>query len=91
MKHSLAVITIYILSFVTIHAEDRLELETTIIKGNKELPQILYVVPWKDIKRSRKKEQQIVLYSLFGDLFDPLNPDDVSQPLDKNQTNQLKQ
>ena len=61
-----------------VHAEDRLELETTIIKGNKELPQILYVVPWKDIKRSRKKEQQLVLYSLFGDLFEPVNPDELS-------------
>lgn len=71
-------------------AEDRLELETTIIKGNKELPQILYVVPWKDIKRSRKKEQQIVLYSLFGDLFDPVHPDELSHKVTQQQTNQSK-
>ena len=57
-------------------AEDRIELETTIIKGNKELPQILYVVPWKDIKQSRNKAQQIVLYSIFGDLFDPVIPEE---------------
>ena len=56
-------------------AEDRLELETTFIKGNKELPQIMYVVPWKEVKSSRKKQQQIVLYSLFGDLFDPVSPE----------------
>ncbi|MDH5407803.1 MAG: hypothetical protein OEZ33_00475 [Gammaproteobacteria bacterium] len=55
-------------------AEDRLELETTFIKGNKDMPQILYVVPWQDIKKSKSEEQNIVLHSLFGDLFDPVNP-----------------
>jgi len=28
-------------------AQDRLELETTQITGNRELPRVLYVVPWK--------------------------------------------
>ncbi len=59
------------------YAKDRLELETTFIKGNKELPQILYLVPWKEIKTSRKKQQNIILYSLFGDLFDPVTPSEV--------------
>ena len=56
------------------HAEDTIELETTIIKGNKELPKILYVVPWKDIKSKTKSERKLVLHSLFGDLFDPVLP-----------------
>ncbi len=55
-------------------AEDKIELRTTTIKGNKELPKILYVVPWKDIKRSKKAERKLVLHSLFGDLFDPVLP-----------------
>lgn len=55
-------------------ADDRIELKTTTIKGNKELPKILYVVPWKDIKRSKLDEQQLVLHSLFGDLFEPVLP-----------------
>ena len=55
-------------------AEDTLELNTTFIKGNKELPQVLYVVPWKDVKNSKKEEQRLVLHSLFGDLFDPIQP-----------------
>lgn len=67
--------TLITLSILSVQAEDRLELETTFIKGNKELPQILYVVPWKDIKTTKKKEQKIVLYSLFGDLFEPVNPE----------------
>jgi len=55
-------------------ADDSLELETTFIKGNKDMPQILYVVPWQDIKKSKREEQNIILHSLFGDLFDPVNP-----------------
>lgn len=77
MKYFLLLIGVFIVTNITAQAQDRLELETTFIKGNKELPQILYLVPWKDIKRSRKKEQQIVLYSLFGDLFDPINPSEL--------------
>lgn len=59
------------------NAEDKIELRTTIIKGNKELPKILYVVPWKDIKRSKKAERKLVLHSLFGDLFDPVLPKQI--------------
>lgn len=83
MKYSLSLTGLFIVFITTAQAQDRLELETTFIKGNKELPQILYVVPWKDIKRSRKKEQQIVLYSLFGDLFEPVNPDMLDHKISK--------
>lgn len=54
-------------------AQDRTELESIHIKGNKEFPQILYVVPWKDMKTNDHREQTLVLHSLFGDLFDPVN------------------
>jgi hypothetical protein len=59
------------------HAEDRIELEVTTIKGNKELPKILYVVPWKDMEKSRQSEQKLVLHSLFGDLFEPVMPEEA--------------
>ena len=55
-------------------AQDEIELKITTIKGNKELPKILYLVPWKDIKRNKKAERKLVLHSLFGDLFDPVLP-----------------
>ena len=84
MKNLLLFIGFITLSILTVQAEDRLELETTFIKGNKEMPQILYVVPWKDIKKSKKKEQQIVLYSLFGDLFEPVNPDELNHGITNN-------
>jgi len=30
-----------------LHAEDRVNLEGTSITGNRELPKVLYIVPWK--------------------------------------------
>ena len=71
------VIAIALMLFVFVAAAqegDQIELEITTIKGNKELPKILYLVPWKDIKQTIKAEQKLVLHSLFGDLFDPVLP-----------------
>lgn len=59
---------------IGLQAQDRIELKTTIIKGNKELPRVLYIVPWKDVKTAPKPQQELVLHSLFGDLFDPVVP-----------------
>ncbi|PKG38759.1 hypothetical protein [Psychromonas sp. Urea-02u-13] len=53
-------------------SEDKLELTTTFIKGNKELPQMLYIVPWKNIKKTKKTPKDIVLHSLYGDIFQPI-------------------
>ena len=54
--------------------EDRVELDTTIIKGNTELPKILYVVPWKDLDGKVNRQQKLRLHSLFGDMFEPVTP-----------------
>src|SRR5688572_6872126 len=32
---------------VTRAANDRLNLDTTVVTGNRELPKVLYIVPWK--------------------------------------------
>lgn len=55
-------------------AEDTIEMRTTTIKANTELPKILYVVPWQDVNESKSSQQKLVLHSLFGDLFDPVTP-----------------
>jgi len=60
-------------------ADDEVELETTFIKGNKELPQVLYIVPWKDVKKEKGKKKILVLHSLFGDAFDPVTPKNLGQ------------
>lgn len=33
-----------------IFAEDKLQLEATAIQGSRELPKVLYIVPWKSAK-----------------------------------------
>ncbi len=74
MKHTkILFLYVFLLSLSSqATAEEKLRLETTFIKGNKEMPQIIYVVPWKDLKDQVRDEQRLVLHSLFGDLFDPV-------------------
>jgi hypothetical protein len=52
--------------------EDTVELTTTFIKGNKELPQALYIVPWQEIKKTKTTPENMVLHSLYGDIFQPI-------------------
>ena len=74
------IIFISLLSLSAVLAEDRIELKTTTITGNKELPKILYIVPWKEVKQQKMEERKLVLHSLFGDLFDPVLPHPDNQP-----------
>lgn len=62
------------LSPFNIAQDNTIELETTIIKGNTELPKVLYVVPWQDVTKEQSGEQKLTLHSLFGDLFEPVTP-----------------
>lgn len=86
MRNIITSVIILLSLALNVQARDELELETTIIKGNKELPQILYLVPWKDVKKSQNKEQQLVLFSLFGDLFDPINSENLQQKISSTTT-----
>ncbi len=70
-KRTLLFLCVFPLSGI---AEDKIELETTIIKGNTELPKILYVVPWQDVTEDVKSQQKLQLHSLFGDIFQPVTP-----------------
>jgi hypothetical protein len=76
---AITLLSIAVWSSTDVLADERIKLKTTTIKGNKELPKILYVVPWKDIKRSKLDKQQLVLHSLFGDLFEPVLPRQVQK------------
>ena len=55
-------------------AKDNLQLEIVTIRGNRKMPKVLYIVPWKRLKND-SKGQKLVLHSLFEDAFDPLEPD----------------
>lgn len=79
MKYRRFVALGLIFSSVVGHAdEDKIELETTRIKANKELPQILYMVPWKDFETPKGKNQKLRLHDFFGGLYDPLLPSSYS-------------
>ena len=61
------------------YAEDDFALDTIVIRGNRELPKIIYIVPWqKDSAAGSREEQKFVLHSLFGDLFDPMLPEEIA-------------
>lgn len=64
-----------IVSSFPVSSQDRIELDTTVIKGNTELPKILYLVPWKDAQERTSDEQKLTLHSLFGDVFEPVAPE----------------
>ncbi len=54
-------------------ADDSAELEGTVYKGNNELPKVLYITPWRRLD-SQDTQQELVLHSLYGDIFDPVDP-----------------
>jgi hypothetical protein len=84
MKNIKTGLIIVLLSLITgsVLARDRIRLETTVIKGNREMPQIVYIVPWKDMKNQGQKEQTLVLHSLFGDTFNPVHAGDLGHATD---------
>jgi hypothetical protein len=52
---------------------DRLDLETTVVSGNRELPKVLYIVPWKKADLGELPAQP------FNTLLD-----EVLQPVDRD-------
>ena len=59
-KLSLQILLTFAISIpVTAIAQERLELEGTEIIGNKELPKVLYIVPWKSVERFEIKTPPI--------------------------------
>ena len=51
-KLSLQLVVIFAIACTTIvNGQERLEMQGTAITGNKELPKVLYIVPWKSVER----------------------------------------
>ena len=67
-------ILLYFSNYNVALSEVEIRMDTTTIKGNTELPKIIYIVPWKESKQYKNKEQLLVIHSLYGDLFDPVLP-----------------
>ncbi len=72
MKHLLTLLTFFAISSPAI-AEESLEMEGTRIRGNQELPKVLYIVPWK---RSEIPDlSQPPLESLIDEALAPVDRD----------------
>lgn len=51
-KLSLQLFVIFAISCsASANAQEKLEMKGTAITGNKELPRVLYIVPWKSVER----------------------------------------
>ncbi|MEW8506543.1 MAG: hypothetical protein AB2598_07540 [Candidatus Thiodiazotropha sp.] len=67
-----------------LYAEQRLDLEGTAIFGNKESPNILYVVPWRSAKRQTNMMPPET--GRRDELFAPLDRDVFRRQIDWYQT-----
>lgn len=47
MRHHLPLLAIALALALPTFAQDRADIDRTTITGNKELPKVLYIVPWK--------------------------------------------
>ncbi len=54
-------------------ANDRLELDTTVVTGNRELPKVLYIVPWKKADLGDLPAQPF--NSLLDEVLTPIDRD----------------
>lgn len=68
----------------TLDAEQRLDMEGTAIFGNKESPNVLYVVPWRQPDRIAPMEPPRM--TAIGELLAPLDRDVFLRQIDWHQT-----
>jgi hypothetical protein len=49
----------------------QMQVETTVIQGNTELPKYLYVVPWQEKRKKNQAAQKVTLHNIYGDILEP--------------------
>lgn len=76
MKIHKYILAYFILLFFSLvaYATDKIELDTAIIKGNKESPAILYIVPWKEMRIYNDEYQGLIIDDIQGDILTPNFP-----------------
>jgi len=78
---TVAVVFLALMSSAALAQEEpriEVEMDTARIQSVKELPMLLYIVPWKDTELSTsQQERRIVIHDLFGDFYDPVMPRSV--------------
>ena len=51
-----------------------IQTDSTIIRGNDELPKVTFIVPWNNGELDDGEGTPLILHSLYGDLYDPVQP-----------------
>lgn len=87
-KQLFILLTLFI-SSLTVHAEDRIELEGMSIIGNKELPKMLYIVPWKNSELPDMNAPPIE--SLIDEALAPVDRDNFKRKIRYYQIYSAKQ
>jgi len=64
---------------ISVHAEDRIKLKATSIIGNKELPKMLYIVPWKSAELPDMNTPPIE--SLIDEALSPVDRDSFKRKI----------
>lgn len=66
-----------------------IEMDATTIKANKELPKLLYIIPWKDTELAEATgERKILIPELFGNFYQPVLPGELTPKAETNRSSQ---
>ncbi len=84
MKTTFVLFSFFLFALHAIAKEEIVEVDATRIKANKDLPKVLYVVPWKDMESNKNTDQKLVLHDFFGDLYDPVLASSTTHSLEKS-------
>jgi hypothetical protein len=72
MKLAILALSSFLFAVNVTAKDESLEVDATRIKADKELPKVLYVVPWKDMESTKNADQKLVVHDFLGDLYDPV-------------------
>ena len=78
MRHCLPLLAAALLATGAVRAEDRADLDRTQIIGNRELPKVLYIVPWKKPLPGEATGRPPV--SVLDEALAPIDPEGVRPP-----------
>ena len=73
MSKPLFAVSLLLALYVPLHAEEVINLEGTTVVGNRELPKVLYIVPWQQAELPDMSE--LPLNSLINDALSPVERD----------------
>ena len=70
-KTIVALLLLLSLTATAVSAEDELDLETSTVTGNRELPRVMVIVPWKKSEPGELRGKP--LHSLLDEALSPVN------------------